>query len=200
MDSISRFMQPFRRSLSDQVDRLQQTLTSLSDRLRSSILQAVTDAVVRAVRDAVHLVFNELSLNHVPLRSIHRPAHSSRAFWDSGDNLLEDELDDWPLDHDPNDFCSDEDDDLPDSSDQTSRQEAKPRRWLWALAAGFDANSWWLRRQVTRCSILTVLGIGAASTVAAWVAGPGLISSTLRLITLAEVVQASAGALAGLDS
>lgn len=200
MHSISRFVQPFRRSMSDQVDRLHQTLASLCDRLRSSVLQAVADTVVRAVRDAVHLVFSEFSLNVGTPWPGHRPVHSPRAFWDHEDELLTDELDDWPLDHDPNDLCPDEDDDPPDSSDQTSRQEAKPRRWIWALAAGFDASSWWLRRQAARCSLMTVLGIGAASTMAAWVAGPGLIGSALRLMTLAEVVQASAGALVGLGN
>lgn len=195
MHSISRFVQPFRRSLSEQVDRLHQTLASLCDRLRSSVLQAVAETVVRAVREAVHLVFDELSLKVEPPRPGYHPVHSPRAFWDRGDELLDEELDDWQLNEDTNDLWRDDNDDFPDQPDQPLRQEALRSRWIRAVAAGVEACAWWLRRQTARCSLLTALSLGAASTAAAFVAGPGLVASAFQLLALAEAVQAGASVL-----
>ena len=68
---------------------------------------------------------------------------------------------------------------------------------------GCQATAWWLRREAGRFTTLMALGVGLASTLAAYVAGPvlgagaGLAGSALALAALSDAARSGAAALFG---
>jgi hypothetical protein len=64
-------------------------------------------------------------------------------------------------------------------------------KWLPALAVGWQAAAWWLRRRPRRLAVLAAVGVGLACALAAGGCGPAL-----PLAALAAWVRSGAAALA----
>jgi hypothetical protein len=78
----------------------------------------------------------------------------------------------------------------------------RPRQWGVALAAGLKAAAWWLGRRPSRSTVLTAVGVGLATGIAALVGSPlasavvGVAASGLALLAVADVSRSGAAALA----
>ena len=66
-----------------------------------------------------------------------------------------------------------------------------PLRWARALAVGFQATAWWLRRKTRNAPICATLSLGLLLAVAAYWAGAALSSTVLSLLALAETPHAT---------
>ena len=51
-----------------------------------------------------------------------------------------------------------------------------------ALALGLQAAAWWLRRRAAQCPVRSALGLGAAATLVAYLAGPAVALSGVGLL------------------
>ena len=71
-----------------------------------------------------------------------------------------------------------------------------------AIAAGLQTMLCWLRRSIGRFPVITAVAVGLLTALATYAGGPlaaavvGLAGSAFNLLSLAEVVQAGADALA----
>jgi hypothetical protein len=79
--------------------------------------------------------------------------------------------------------------------------QPRPRPWGVALAAGLKAAAWWLGRRPSRSSVLTAVGVGLATGIAALVGSPlaaavGIAASGLALLAVADTARSGATALA----
>jgi len=77
------------------------------------------------------------------------------------------------------------------------------RSWLTALATGWRAGLWWLRRQQGKAPVLTTLAVGLAAGLVILAAGPvataavRAVGAVVGLTTLAEAAQSTTSNLAG---
>jgi len=82
--------------------------------------------------------------------------------------------------------------------------EAKPRRWISALSAGWQAATWWLRKPPRRFQVLTAVGVGLAVAAVALVAGPfagaslGVVGTSVGLLAMSTGARSGAARLADL--
>jgi hypothetical protein len=180
-----------RRILAAHVERLGDTLQAITERLRETVAQTVSNNLASALREAVHALFIESR----PGRAVPSPCppspYPARPTWGEPDPFDRDEDDpDLPAD----DWSGtslrgwrEVECEKPASNTPGSQQTGV--RWHRALAVGCQAAAWWLRRQVGRWAALAALGIGLFAAGAALTAGAGLAESALGLLTLADAVQ-----------
>jgi hypothetical protein len=190
-----------RRILTVHINRLGDTLLGLTERVRASVAQAVSQAVAVAVREAVGVVLAQARAGPAPPR--HAPPLRSPppGLWHGygrpnpeedrdQDRLL---LEDWSHEE-PEDWRDEEEDDegppapAPSSSPRRARLHS-------ALAVGCQAAAWWLRRALGRCSTLAALGVGAVCTGATYLMGAGLAIPVLGVVALVDAVQSGASLL-----
>src|SRR5262249_7482708 len=149
-----------RKSLSEQIDRLDSLLDGLADNLNAAVADAVRDAVGGAVREAVQVTLLEL-LAHPEIKSLLQAATASCSAPPSP-KTPPDDTDGRPGQRDR----------LGAAGAWAGRQAgvagnacARAGRWLKAGLLGV----WQLRTR-----LLTAVGLGAAVGLAAYLAGPWL--------------------------
>jgi len=169
--------------------RLRESLETLTERVRDALAHAVGDAVASAVREAVRLLVDD-SVASLPARPSWQEHDPDRPSWQHEQSFWNDDYDDQ----------LDDVDTVPEAMQPKSIPQAS--RWPRAIAIGFQAAAWWLRRQASRFPVVTTLGIGLAASVAAYAASPlmlvtgaGVIGAALGLMSLTDAVRASAAAI-----
>jgi len=169
--------------------RLRESLETLTERVRDALAHAVGDAVASAVREAVRLLVDD-SVVSLPARPAWHERDPDRPSWQDPEQSF------W---HDDYDDQLDDVDTVPEARQPESAPQASC--WPRALAIGFQAAAWWLRRQASRFPVTTTLGVGLAASVAAYAASPlmlvtgaGVIGAALGLMSLTDAVQAGAAA------
>jgi hypothetical protein len=188
-----------RRTLASHVDRLQETLVTLTERLRETVAQAVSVSVGSAIREAVHALFTES--DPVPTSSSYfERSPYRRSYWGERDPYKRDDYED---DLGSSDWREGQSSGWHEvrtgatvSASSAQRQERPQARWHHALAVGCHAAAWWLRREVGRFSTIAALVVGAIATGAAFVAGIALAESALHLLNLANSIRSGAQAIA----
>jgi hypothetical protein len=181
------------------LDRLRATLDELREHLREAVVQAVGHSVAGAVRDAVHAALEALAAR--PPERFSSAWSRDASHWPGSHALFaEDDLDAADrcdeLERDAG-YAEDDLDDEPQQKPQTAPpEESSASRWRHALAIGCGTVAWYLRRQASRFSALATVGVGMATTAAAYVVGPGLIASALSLSGITETMKAGVALLA----
>jgi hypothetical protein len=192
--------------LARHLDRLHDTLEHLGERLREAVVEAVGRAVADAVRAEVQ---NLLDVSPgPPPRPSYQPSLPSRqptGLWGSSAAST------WPYEREEPDYSAgmplhhyqdellEEDDYRP-----APAQPPKPRSQQWgvALAAGLKAAGWWLGRRPSKNSVMTAIGVGLATGIAALVGSPlaaavvGVAASGLALLSVADTARSGAAAVA----
>jgi hypothetical protein len=185
-----------RRLLSQQLDRLQQTLTSLGQTLRERIAQVVGQSVSHVVREAVHAVLEQLHGKAGQHRLL--PDVATRRYDPGGLFSHADVPDDRFQDED---FRDDPLDDEPWPAAEPKQPPIPLPRWRSFLAAVLQTLAWWLRRGVVY-PWLTALALGLVSVAFLFGCpllgtGIGIVRAASDLIALAKSTAAGAGTLAG---
>jgi hypothetical protein len=187
-------------TLASHVDRLQETLVVLTERVRETVAQAVSTNLASAIREAVHALFSDSEPSRAPPSYYPSSPYRPPSTW--GDSERYDREDDDDLqreDWSTNQSRGWRDVQCDPGEPMTSTGEQPDRvRWHSALALGCQAAAWWLRRQVNRASALAALGIGLLASGAALIAGFGLADSALHLMSLADAVRSGRHALSAL--
>jgi hypothetical protein len=195
-----------RRQLARQLERLQQTLTSLGQTLRERIAQAVGQSLGGIVRDAVHAALEEIHGGPrycLPPPDVPRPFHSDGLFSRA----------DRPRGRFPEDRFADEDDfreeRLDEAEDRWSEAEPpeppeSPRpvpRWRSLLATVLQTVAWWLRRgfgnPILTAAAISVIGGGLLLGSPLLVSGLGIARSAAEMVSLVHSTSSGAGLLAG---
>jgi hypothetical protein len=192
-----------RHTFSSHVDRLQDTLTTLTERLRDTIAEAVSGSVASAIRETVRTLFTDQEPTRAPPSYYQRPTVPSRSYWDHRDRYEREEDED---DSRREEWRDEESRgwrevhyEQTEPAKPSDKSEPKRTRFHNALAVGCQAAAWWLRRQASRASALAAFGIGLVTTMAAFIAGIGLAESALHLLSLADAVRSGTHALAFLS-
>jgi hypothetical protein len=185
-----------RRLLSRQVDRLQQTLTSLGQALRDRIAQAVGQSVSRIVREAVHAVLEQLHGDPGSRRLL--PEATTRTYDPGGLFSHTEPPDDRFLDDDFRDELLDQD----SCPDAEPAQPPRPLpRWGSFLAAVLQTLAWWLRRGVVypwlTAGVVGVVGVAFFLGCPLLGTGIGIVRSASDLLALVKSTATGAGTLAG---
>ena len=165
-----------RRSLADRLQRLSSNFDSLGHQLRDEIATAVGKAIAEAVSDALRSVLGTSTDGHpAALSSELAPGTESAAVGTtrasaSYDPWAEPTDDPWLLEnrYEPE---QDEDSD-PEPTTSASSGKARMRSWLTALATGWRAGVWWLKRQRGKAPVLTTVAVGLAAGLVILAAGP----------------------------
>jgi hypothetical protein len=188
------------RYLAQHIDRLTDTLDSVSQRVRETVASIFGQSAAEIVRDAVHAVLAE-SAGRCTTHAHSRPYESSptpfgsslvrpNSIWDRPEDPYDhrySELDD-PLHED--DYSSH------DYGNDTSERPVASSRWPQALLAGLQAVVWWLRRRTGGQAVLTALAIGLAASLVTFLGGPLAIAA----MGLAGAVLSLAGLIDPLDA
>jgi hypothetical protein len=166
-------------TLGERLDRLNNTLQSLTHQLKDAIASAISSAVAGAVRDAVRSLLGPgdepAEFRERPYRDWEEPAYPD---WDRPDRPLWHEDQDNPHDR---------------------RLESAPRRgirsrWSEALGVAVQAGLCWLRHQPRRRPVLTAVVVAVAAGLTALLAGPavgagaGVLASTAGLLLTADAI------------
>jgi hypothetical protein len=201
MSSPPAWLSRARHILTVHLSRLGDTLLGLTERVRGSVAQAVSQAVAGAVREAVGVVLAQARAGPAPPRHA-PPLHAPPPGLCHGygrpdpeedgnqDGLL---LEDWSREE-SEDWRDEEEDDEGPPTPAPSRSPRRARLHS-ALAVGCQAAAWWLRRAQGTCSTLAALGVGAVCTGATYFLGAGLALPVLGVVALVDAVQSSAALL-----
>ena len=187
-----------RRALTNHVDRLHETLVTLTERVRETVAQAVSNNLANAIREAVYALIPDSAPCRPPPRCYQPSPYRQRPTWGEPDRPDREEEDDLPRE----DWSSEPSRgwrEVAGEPPEATTAHGEPQRhvrWHRAMALGCQAAAWWLRRQVTRASTVAALGIGVLATAAAFVAGLGLAEAALQLLSLADAVRSGTHALA----
>src|SRR2546423_1580426 len=162
--SIKNLNRPVPRFLLDRLDRLQETLQTIGQRLRDSIAQVVGTQVGEAVRDALEGVLHgrqpqDRALDHHSYRP--DPYRERDHLYDAREE---------------NGFWHDPERHTPEPMLQPERipeptPEPRPSRWKALLVGAVELATWWLRRGPQRPSLKKLLGAGAVVGLVTLVAG-----------------------------
>jgi len=167
-----------RPTLAERLDRLNDTLQSLGQRLKEAFAEAVGAAVAGAVRDAVQGL----------LGATDQPGRFNDPLWPH-------ERDE-PTWHAPGGPLWAEDEDfVPVSGREPAlRRQHMNSGWSEALHVALRAGLYWLRHQPRRRPVLTAVVVAVAAGLTALLAGPavgagaGVLASTAGLLLTAEAL------------
>ncbi len=193
-----------RNLLADHLTRLTDTLERLDERLREGIAGAVGQTVAAAIREALlMLLAQDAGIPRCPSRY---PERASA--WDDRDQRMyaddpKDERSWWDEQEDPR-WPTDRENPERLAHQADAPTEPRPRRWVSALAAGWQAASLWLRKPPRRFHVLTALGVGLAVAAVGLIAGPmagaglGVVSTSVGLLAMSTSARTGAARLADL--
>ena len=174
MSSMTNQTGPTQRFLADRLDRLQQTIDGLGQRLRLGLARAVGQTVSEAVHAAVRGLLTGAPLPTTPpeplLDSDYDPygQYPAERYQPLADDPYA-EARSWDRPYDPEPAYT--------APPAPATPPVEPStRWRLALAASMQALSFWLRDRSGRKTILTAVGVAAATGAAAYAAGPLLAS------------------------
>jgi hypothetical protein len=172
------------RTLADRLERLNDNLRTLGERLKASIAGVVGDAIADAVRDAVRGL---LGSKETPADSYrdHRDHRAPTYYHDGEDDPWAEEDHRW------------EEEDFTPTREAPAMRNGVGRRWRNAMSAALQAALWFLRRQPRRRPVLTTLAVTLAAGVTGFVAGAGVLASVAGLLFTAEASKSAAEFAAG---
>jgi len=193
-----------RKLLADHLSRLTETMEHLDERLREGIASAVGQTIAAAIREALLVLLSDgAGAPQFPNRH-----HSRASTWEDRDRLS------YPDEQEAERYWWEEQEDPRWPADRTAQDrlsqqepvpaEAKPRRWISALSAGWQAATWWLRKPPRRFQVLTAVGVGLAVAAVALVAGPfagaslGVVGTSVGLLAMSTSARSGAARLADL--
>jgi hypothetical protein len=199
-------MPAVRLSLADRLRRLSSNFDALGHQLRDEIASKLGKAIADAVSDAIRGVLGTGTESQLPPSRRSWPQEQPRPLWDQprqrdGAPWADPADDPWLLE---NRSESERDEDQ-DPAPPLSRPASTPRlrSWLTALATGWRAGLWWLRRQQGKAPVLTTLAVGLAAGLVILAAGPvataavSAVGAVVGLTTLADAAQSTTSNLAG---
>jgi hypothetical protein len=203
---MSSFTSPLRRAgrlLVGHVRRLRANLVRLAAEVRAAVARAVGQATGDAVRDALRVILDGPPVEHAPARD---PPEDADGLWGQPRQRR------WPAapyagHYDPYEIPEREPDSPDDEPDGNLTPEAPSEpppsgAWSRAVAVGFQAAAWWLRRHPGPLALLAAVGVGLAAGLAALVGGPlvaggsAAAAAALAALALADAAR-SAADLAG---
>jgi hypothetical protein len=225
MNPYRNWIEPAGQSLSGHLERLRVTLTGLGGQMREAVASAVSRAASEALRQALATLLRQPgegqdtlddrrpfddrprlgdpSRRGIPLRSDwgeperldgwHEPGESR---WDRRDGT------DWRSqrddDHDEYGERGENDDQDQDDDPDRAEQQHPASGWRSVLAAGCHLAAWLLGRLARPGRALAALGVGLATGLAVWLAGPDAGPGPLAALT--DAVATGADALARLGT
>ena len=178
------------RTLADRLERLDDNLRTLGERLKASIASVVGDAIADAARDAVRGLLGSKEAPADPYRD-HRDRRAPDYYHDGDDDPWAEEDHRW------------EEEDFTPTREAPAMRQGAGRRWRNAMSAAVQAALWFLRRQPRRRPVLTTLAVTLAAGVTGFVAGPalaagaGVLASLAGLLFTAEASKSAAALAAG---
>ncbi len=208
MSSAHMLTKPVRRYLMERLERLYEALSQLGRRLRESIASIVGEHVGDIVRETVQAVLeNRLPDSRPRLPSYREPSYREPGY--RGAYTREPEDPRYGVPQNPGFWYDDDPDEYhPQSNPPDPPPANRPTtRWWSLLPTALQALGWWIKNQPARISrinripVRTLLGIGAASGLAAVVIGPlagiltAIAGSALFLTSLADGVRDTVGGL-----
>jgi hypothetical protein len=176
------------RTLAERLERLNDNLRSLGERLKASIAGVVGDAIADAVRDAVRGLLGSRETPADSYRDNHAPGHYRDREddpWGEEDRRWEDEEVYTP------------------ARKTTATRNGAAGRWRGAMSAALQAALWFLKQQPRRRPILTTLAVTLAAGVTGFIAGPilaagaGVLASVAGLLLTADASKSAAELAAG---
>jgi hypothetical protein len=203
MSSAHMLTKPVRRYLLERLERLYDALSQLGQRLRESIASVVGQHVGDTVREGLQAALeNRLPDSRPHLPSYREPSYREPSY--RGPYTREQEDPRYGVPQQPGFWYDEEPDEyhpqsIPPDPPPTNRPTT---RWWSFLPTALQALGWWIKNQpgrINRIPVRTVLGIGAASGLAALMIGPlaGLLTaiagSALFLTHLADSVRDAVG-------
>ena len=178
------------RTLADRLERLNDNLRTLGERLKASIAGVVGDAIADAARDAVRGLLGSKEAPADPYRD-HRDHHARSYYRDGEDDPWGEEDRGW------------EEEFVPPARETPPTREVAGRRWRNAMSAAVQAALWFLRRQPRRRPVLTTLAVTLAAGVTGFIAGPvlaagaGVLASVAGLLFTADASKSATEFAAG---
>jgi hypothetical protein len=178
------------RTLSERLERLNDNLQALGERLKASIAGLLGDTIADAVRDAVRGLLGGREESHDPYRD-RRDHHAPGYYREREDDPWGDE-----------DRRRREEDFAPARQAPAARTGAG-HRWRNAANAALQAALWFVKRRPRRRPVLTTLAVTLAAGVTGFVASPllaagaGVFASVAGLVFTADAYQSAAGLAAG---
>jgi hypothetical protein len=184
------------RTLAERLSRLNDSLQSLGERLKTSIAALVGDAIAEAVRDALRRL---LGSKEAPGVNTFRDDRDYRDQAHSRDYRDADAQDPWAEGKRR----------WPEEDDHASRWERdvqgreRPKRWRNALGAAIESALWWLKTQPKNRPVLTTIAIALTAGVTGFIAGPvlaagaGVLASVAGLMLTANASQSAAEIASG---
>src|SRR5437660_1071801 len=85
-----------RRALTSHVDRLQETLVALTERVRETVAQAVSNNLASAIREAVHVLITDSEPSRAPPSYYEPSPYRPRPAWGEPDRYDREEDGDLP--------------------------------------------------------------------------------------------------------
>jgi hypothetical protein len=186
------------RSLAERLERLNDGLRELAERLTQSIASLVGSAIADAVRDAVHAL---LGGEARPAQDYRHGLHAARPYEQGHPGRWDDPArQGWYEEDHP--WREDEPFEPPPSP-EPAHDKAANKRWRQALTAAAQAGLFWLKAQPCRRPVATALAATVAAGVVAFVAGPaagaaaGVLASVASLLLTAQASRSAAALLSG---
>ena len=160
------------RTLTQRIERLNETLENLRNQLKDEIARAVSVAVAEAIRDGLCSLFgrNANTLEYRPTRETYTE--------DRGWNEPPEEDEPWQEDRDAE----------PEEERFTQRPSEGRSRWGQALGTAIQTGLFWLRRQSSGRPILTAALVAVAGGITAFFAGPTLAASAVAFASAASLL------------
>jgi hypothetical protein len=172
---------PGRRCVAERLEHLLTTVESLGQRLREALAQVLGQAIGEAIQDAI---------SHALLGAAPAPARY-------GDSYYAPEYEPYAQEYgreeeyeqhrwEESRYAE------PRPEPEDSAPEESLSRWHTAILAGLQAMALWLGQRPGRRALLTALGVGAATGVLAYLAGPvfgagaAVLSTVVSLLALAD--------------
>jgi hypothetical protein len=206
--SFISLLAPARRALAGHLARLGGTLASLAAEVREAVARAVSRSAADAVREAVQAALDGAGPHSLPPPRYGHCYPSSS--WHESDSWSRDADD--RRDRDDPYWAGDDygrpryvtpDEDLGD--EDTSRAGFRPGAWGRAVAAGWQATTWWLRGRPGPLALPVALAVGLAAGLVALLSEPlaaaalALAGLVMTLLGLRDTARSSA-ALADPDN
>ena len=173
------------RTLAGRLERLNDNLQSLGERLKASIAAVVGDAIADAARDAVRGLLGGKEVPADPYRD-RRDHHAPAYYREEGDDPWGEEDRGW------------EGEVVRPARATPPTRKGAGRRWRNAVSAAVQAALWFLRRQPRCRPVLTTLAVTLAAGVTGFVAGPalaagaGVLASVAGLLLTADASRSAA--------
>jgi len=165
------------RTLTQRIERLNDTLDNLRNQLKDEIARAVSMAVAEAIRDGIRAMLgrNANTLEYRPTRETYTEDRRWNEPPEKDEPPEEDEL--WREDR----YTE------PQEERFAQRPSEGRSRWGQALGTAIQTGLFWLRRRTSSRPLLTAALVAVAGGVAAFFAGPTLAAGAVALASAASM-------------